>query len=122
MPTIAERLARAARRESMARARRRRIRPDTVFYESFDGNGALCNPEAIFRLLVADPQHRRLRHVWSLEPGHEADRIRAEFAGDPRVAFVTRGTRAWVTAVSTSGWLVGNATFPRWFSKRPGQT
>lgn len=39
----------AARRERIARLRRLPISQHTVCHESFADNGALCNPEAIFR-------------------------------------------------------------------------
>ena len=42
--------------ELIAWSRSRPIRHRTVLYESFAGNGALCNPEAIFRALLADPE------------------------------------------------------------------
>uniref|UniRef100_UPI003CCFE9F9 CDP-glycerol glycerophosphotransferase family protein n=2 Tax=Bacteria TaxID=2 RepID=UPI003CCFE9F9 len=48
--------------ERIALQRRRPIQPDVVLYESFAGNGVLCNPEAIFRELLDDPKHARLSH------------------------------------------------------------
>ena len=42
------------------------VERDLVVYESFAGNGMLCNPEAIFRALLADPEQQHLRHVWVL--------------------------------------------------------
>ena len=56
-----------------------------VLYESFAGNGVLCNPEAIFRALVDDPEFAHLTHVWSLSPQMWSSGIRAEFAQHPRV-------------------------------------
>ena len=49
------RLGRAASAEVRAFWRARPVRPDVVLYESFAGNGMLCNPEAIFRQLLLDP-------------------------------------------------------------------
>ena len=37
-----------------------------VLYESFSGNGMLCNPEAIFRHLLDAPDRQHLEHVWVL--------------------------------------------------------
>ncbi|GAA4267379.1 glycosyltransferase [Frondihabitans peucedani] len=113
---------RAARFEALARFREQSIRDDTVLYEAFAGTGVLCNPEAIFREILSAPDLGHLRHVWVLDRAHLDDPATiSEFRRHPRVSFVLRGSLAYFRAVSTSGYLINNATFPVWFSKRPGQ-
>ncbi|MFB7845110.1 CDP-glycerol glycerophosphotransferase family protein [Microbacterium sp. NPDC056052] len=119
--STARRLNRAVDAERIAFWRSRPVRPDQVLYESFAGNGMLCNPEAIFRRLLADPAYARLTHVWALADDDAIERFRAEFAGDRRVSFVRRGSASYRQALAVSGWLINNATFPTWFSKREGQ-
>lgn len=101
--------------------RRQPIVPDTVLYESFSGNGMLCNPEAIFRGLLADPDFAHLKHIWVLDGLENYAAVRAEFAGNPRVRFVQIHSRQYYRALATSKYLVNNATFPADFSKRLGQ-
>lgn len=120
-PGLERSVARVVRSEVRAFWRRRPVDPGLVLLESFDGNGALCNPEALFRALIADPAFSTLRFVWSLRAGHEGDLVLRDFGSDPRVRFVRPGSSAYARAVSTAGHLVTNATFPRWFSRRPGQ-
>ncbi len=117
----ARRLGLAAGAERRAFWRSRPVRHDTVLYESFAGNGMLCNPEAIFRHLLDHPQYAHLKHVWSLSEPAAVRAFRDEFAQHPRVSFVWRGSGAFVRAVATSGYLINNATFPPQFSKRAGQ-
>ncbi|PCN46704.1 hypothetical protein Csp2054_15855 [Curtobacterium sp. 'Ferrero'] len=100
----------------------RPVDPDVVLYESFNGNGVLDSPEAVFRALLDDPRHATMRHVWSLSDENDNRAVRAEFAGHPRVRFVAPGSAAYLRAQTTSGWLISNATFDRQFDKRPGQT
>ncbi len=125
LPAVLTKTLRRARRmvaaEQIALARLLPIRPRTVLYESFAGNGALCNPEAIFRRLLADPDFADLEHVWALSDGDAADALRREFAGRRDVRIVARGSTAYWKAVSTAGYLINNATFPPSFGKRPGQ-
>ena len=97
------------------------MRPGTVLYESFAGNGALCNPEAIFRELLRSPEFAGLRHIWVLDRLSAHREIQGEFAGDPRVRFVRHKSLAYFRALATSQYLVNNATFPTEFGKRPGQ-
>ncbi|MDP9027180.1 MAG: CDP-glycerol glycerophosphotransferase family protein [Actinomycetota bacterium] len=102
-------------------ARARPVIPGTILYESFAGNGALDNPEALFRRLLGDPEFAGMHHIWAVTP--ELSRtFRAEFARHPRVRFVRPRTTAYVSALSRSQYLITNATFPPEFRKRQGQT
>ncbi|NEM92418.1 CDP-glycerol glycerophosphotransferase family protein [Galbitalea soli] len=114
-------ITRALQYELVAVTRRGALRPRAVLYESFAGNGALCNPEAIFRELLRAPDLDDLLHIWALDPASSHDPILREFADDPRVRFVRRRSVAYFRALSTSGYLINNATFPPEFGKRPGQ-
>ncbi len=107
--------------ESHAYWRSQQIRPDTVLYESFAGNGMLCNPEAIFRHLLAAPDQQHLKHVWVLSDFGRYRHTMAEFADDPRVGFVEYGSMGYYRALATAGYLINNATFPLQFGKRAGQ-
>ncbi|MBK4346993.1 glycosyltransferase [Lacisediminihabitans changchengi] len=114
------RVRRAAQAELRAWAARAPLRPRTVMYESFAGNGVLDNPEAMFREIIRSPDLSDIRHIWVLAgAGH--DEIRREFAHDRRVRFVKYRSGRYFRALATSGYLINNATFPIEFSKRPGQ-
>ena len=118
---LASRVKLAVKYEQVARARRSSIDANTVFYESFSGNGMLCNPEAIFRALLAAPDLGHLKHVWALTDLDTYAGTVAEFAGNPRVTFVKMDSPAYYSALSTAKYLVNNATFPPQFGKREGQ-
>ena len=90
-------------------------------YESFAGNGMLCNPEAIFRHLVNDSAFATFEHTWVLSDFHLYHRVVDEFKNQPNVHFVRYRSSAYFRALATSEFLVNNATFPAEFSKRPGQ-
>ncbi|WP_460521317.1 CDP-glycerol glycerophosphotransferase family protein [Humibacter antri] len=117
----ARKLKRAAQYDRHAYWRKQPVRPATVLYESFSGNGALCNPEAIFRGLIADPEFAGFEHVWALAERDSAPELVREFSNEPRVTFVRYRSGAYYKALATSQYLVNNATFPAEFSKRPGQ-
>ncbi|HEY3504767.1 MAG TPA: glycosyltransferase [Actinocatenispora sp.] len=108
--------------ESHAHWRDAKIEPDTVLYESFSGNGMLCNPEGIFRELLNAPDTQHLKHIWVLSDFTRYRRTIREFAGHPNVSFVKYQSGAYYRALATSQYLVNNATFPPQFGKREGQT
>ena len=111
----------AAQAELQAFARRGKLHRHTVLYESFAGNGVLCNPEAIFREILRASDLATHRHIWVLNSLREHREIQEEFAHHPRVRFVRRRSLAYFRAVATSKYLINNATFPAEFSKRVGQ-
>lgn len=118
---IAKRARLALSAERAAFWRSRPVQVDQVLYESFAGNAVGCNPEAIFRNLLDHPDYLHLQHVWVISDRAAIARFEAEFGAHPRVRHVVRGTNAYIAALSTSGYLVNNATFPPSFGKRPGQ-
>jgi CDP-glycerol glycerophosphotransferase (TagB/SpsB family)/glycosyltransferase involved in cell wall biosynthesis len=92
-----------------------------VVYESFHGNGALCNPRAIFDELLRAGDMAHLRHVWcfaNLDVKREFDK---QFARHPRVRSVLAETVDYYKALCTAKYLVNNQTFPYNFAKRDGQ-
>ena len=76
---LRQRIDRAARYERLGWARRGALNEDTVLYESFSGNGMLCNPEAIFRALLAADDMRHLKHIWVLADFEQYASTIAEF-------------------------------------------
>lgn len=118
---LVKKVRRAATYEGYAFWRRRPVDKNVVLYESFAGNGMLCNPEAIFRGLRAAPDFSHLKHVWVLTSKRENPNVVREFAHDPSVRFVRPSSRGYYRALATSGYLINNATFPVEFSKRPEQ-
>ncbi|HYO40525.1 MAG TPA: glycosyltransferase [Nocardioidaceae bacterium] len=104
-----------------ARWRTSPVRPRTVLYEAFSGNGVLDNPEAIFRYLLTQSDLADLRHTWVLNDLDAHPEVVAEFADDPRVDFVAIRSPGYFKALATSAYLVNNATFPQEFAKRPEQ-
>ena len=68
---LTQRVLQAVKTEVYAFWRRRAVRPRMVLYESFAGNGMLCNPEAIFRALLDEPDFAGFTHVWVLASKRE---------------------------------------------------
>ena len=118
---LARRVKVAADYERVAFQRRAAIDENLVFYESFSGNGMLCNPEAIFRRLLAAPDLQHLHHVWALADLEQYASTVAEFADNPRVEFVEHDSHPYYGALAKAKYLVNNATFPPQFGKRKGQ-
>ncbi|GAB3527360.1 CDP-glycerol glycerophosphotransferase family protein [Arthrobacter monumenti] len=119
---VGDKLSKAKRYESYAFWSTRPVKENTVVYESFSGNGMLCNPEAIFQTLLRDSDLQHLKHIWVLA---NMDRYRSTiemYRNYPNVVFVEYKSDKYYKALATSQYLINNATFPWQFSKRDGQT
>ncbi|WP_417235162.1 CDP-glycerol glycerophosphotransferase family protein [Arthrobacter sp.] len=118
---FAERARKAVRAEIHSAAMNQPLRRGTVLYESFSGNGMLCNPEALFHRLLELPEYAALTHIWVLADidSHAALIDRYRRLGN--VKFVEYQSAAYFAALASSEYLVNNATFPWQFVKREGQ-
>lgn len=117
-----KKLKQALKDEIVARSRRLPIRSGCVLYEANSGNGAVCNPEAIFRYLISSADLQHLRHVWVLDDFEGNAAFIREFRGDRRVRFVRYQSAQYYVALARSQYLINNSTFPPELSKRAGQT
>lgn len=120
--TMRGRVARIRHDDRVARARAKPVRPHTVLYESFDGHGMLCHPEAIFRHLLASADMEHLDHIWVVSDPDIYLPVITEFARHLRVRFVRYRSAEYFTWLATAGYLVNNSSFPAEFVKRDGQT
>lgn len=91
-----------------------------VFYESFDGNGALCNPRAIFDQLSADSSYSNFRHVWSVTE-QSLPEVRKAIGHRSNVSFVIHKTERYFKELHSAKYIITNSTFPHEFNKREGQ-
>lgn len=99
----------------------RRLEPGLVLYQAHTGAGMVCNPYAIFRALLADPEWAHLTHVWVLDSDQELQFRSKEYANRANVRFVRFRSREYVAALATATYLIQNTSFPTFFAKRPGQ-
>ena len=120
-PSDPKKAARAKKLADIARSAAAPVKPGTVLYESFGGNGALCSPRSIFEYLVADPDFNGFEHVWVLENGPEHDGFRKRCESLPNVEFVRRGTLEYFHRLLTAQYVFSNSAFPLEYTKPAGQ-
>lgn len=114
------RATRAAQAEIGAFWRSRPVLPDLVLYESFAGNGAGCNPRALYEELLHIDEQQHLQHVWALD-GRAMRSAGPALRRNARTRTVLRGSADYLRYLATSGTLINNATFPPSFARRPEQ-
>lgn len=97
------------------------IDENKVFYESFSGNNALCNPEAIFRYLLNTEEYSHLTHIWSLSNTETKRIFDNQYGHLDNVASVIYESTDHYNVQATAKYLINNSTFQPPFTKKPGQ-
>ena len=78
------------------------VKQNKIFFSSFDGKSAGCNPLYIFKKLK---KHNQLEFIWCI------NRSIKNIDGT-KVKTVKHGTIRWILALLTSGTLITNTGFP----------
>jgi len=94
------------------------IRENVVLYESFNGNAITCNPLAIFKRIVDDPDFADYLHIWVL---NDKARIPEELRTKQNVIFISRASHGYLRHIATAEYLINNSGFPPYFIRREGQ-
>lgn len=94
------------------------IRPKTVLYESFGGEGISDNPLAIFDHLQQDPRFEGWTHIWVID---DIAKVPQHLRARQDVFFVRKESTLYKRWLATAEYLINNATFPYYFVRRDGQ-
>ncbi|MCM3705703.1 CDP-glycerol glycerophosphotransferase family protein [Cytobacillus firmus] len=94
------------------------IRDNTILYESFHGKNMSCNPFAIFKSLVKDPEFSNFHHIWAL---NDLNNCPQEFIDLPNVEFVSINSDEYLRYIASCKYLINNTSFPPYFIKKDGQ-
>lgn len=94
------------------------IKENTILYESFHGKNMSCNPYAIFKKMVNDPEYSAFHHIWAL---NDIDNCPSEYAELPNVEFVKVHSDEYLRYLASSKYLINNTSFPPYYIKKEGQ-
>ena len=94
------------------------IRPRTILYESFGGEGISDSPLALFDHLQTDPRFDGWTHVWVID---DIATVPAPLRARQDVFFVRKDSTLYKRWLATAEYLINNATFPYYFVRRDGQ-
>lgn len=113
--------ARLRKRAAIIDSQSRPLDQRKVFYESFDGHGASCNPFALYRHLRRDSRFDGFTHVWSISDLDEYSSTVGSLRADGDVVVVKHGSPEYFEQLHTAGYVISNSTFPHEYTKRRGQ-
>lgn len=96
------------------------IRKKTILYESFMGRGMTCNPYALFRAMLDNPEYQDYTHVWVLDD-FTNHKVEIEEYADKNVIFVKYQSREYLKWLASAEVLINNNTFQGYFIKKERQ-
>ncbi|EGQ3723110.1 CDP-glycerol glycerophosphotransferase family protein [Staphylococcus pseudintermedius] len=97
------------------------IKPHQILYQVRDGKSITDSPYAIFLGLNAHETFSNYQHIWVVNHPDTLVFYQEKFKVFQNVSFVIKESNEYLKALTESKFLINNATFPAYFTKKPQQ-
>lgn len=97
------------------------IKPHQILYQVRDGKSITDSPYAIFLGLNAHETFSNYQHIWVVDHPDTLVFYQEKFKVFQNVSFVIKESNEYLKALTESEFLINNATFPAYFTKKPEQ-
>ncbi|EOY0737764.1 CDP-glycerol glycerophosphotransferase family protein [Staphylococcus pseudintermedius] len=97
------------------------IKPHQILYQVKDGKSITDSPYAIFLGLNAHETFSNYQHIWVVDHPDTLVFYQEKFKVFQNVSFVIKESNEYLKALTESKFLINNATFPAYFTKKPEQ-
>ncbi|EJL2087294.1 CDP-glycerol glycerophosphotransferase family protein [Staphylococcus pseudintermedius] len=97
------------------------IKPHQILYQVRDGKSITDSPYAIFLGLNAHETFSNYQHIWVVDHPDTLVFHQEKFKVFQNVSFVIKESNEYLKALTESKFLINNATFPAYFTKKPEQ-
>lgn len=97
------------------------IKPHQILYQVRDGKSITDSPYAIFLGLNAHETFSNYQHIWVINHPDTLVFYQEKFKVFQNVSFVIKESNEYLKALTESKFLINNATFPAYFTKKPQQ-
>ncbi|WP_122645227.1 CDP-glycerol glycerophosphotransferase family protein [Enterococcus mediterraneensis] len=111
----------AAIRNYYAKNYQRKIKKNTILYEVRDGQSIVDSPYAIFQYLINKDEFQDFHHIWVVTDLNYPLIQTIQKQYPDKVEFVVRNSKKYLNWLLTAEYLINNATFQSFFSKKEGQ-
>lgn len=94
------------------------VNNNIILFESFSGVSMSCNPLAIFLEMQKQDKFKDLLFVWVI---NDLERVSEEFKKLINVVFVRKDSDLYLRYLCSAKYLINNATFPPYFTRKKEQ-
>lgn len=98
-----------------------KIKPSTVLYESYYGDGMRGNCYAIFKELLTDPDYKEFKHVWVINDRTYFRPITEQFSQHKNIKYVRVNSFKYFWYLASAKYLFNDHVFASFFSRRKEQ-
>lgn len=92
-----------------------------VLYEAFAGRGMLCSPYALFLAFMQREDFNKYEHIWAIYDMEDNQYIMEQYKDLPNVKFIQFDSSDYLKALAEAKYIINNATFPAYVTKKPEQ-
>ncbi|ARJ50642.1 glycosyltransferase [Staphylococcus lutrae] len=98
-----------------------KINPHQIIYQVRDGKSITDSPYAIFLKLNGDKKFKKYKHVWVVDHHRTLKFYQKKLSKYKNVSFVIKESDDYLKVLTESKYIINNATFPAYFTKKPEQ-
>lgn len=95
-----------------------KLNETTILYESHHGESMGCNPYAIFRAMLKNPEYSHFTHVWVV---NDTSKVKPQYRTVKNIIFIEHNSKEYYHYLAYAKYLISNATFPQFFIRKPEQ-
>jgi len=93
-----------------------------ILYEAYHGKSMTCNPYAIFKELLNNPNYKDYKHVWAFDSLESMNQPQAEqYKNLPNVEYVIINSNKYLKYLAKAKYLINNVSFKYYFQKKDEQ-
>lgn len=100
------------------------IIPNTILFESRNGEAFIGSPYALFKQMYSDPRFQHFTFYWVYQEGYDLNTLKAPLQlkeDGPDVRFIVRDSDDYLKQLASCQYLINHITFPSYFVKKEGQ-
>ncbi|KIX90430.1 teichoic acid biosynthesis protein [Staphylococcus microti] len=95
--------------------------PTYILYQSYDGKSLADSPYAVFLYLINHVQYQDFTHFWVVESEKMKMVFENQYGQHDNVRFIVKESDEYLHVLTTAKYLLNNATFPEYFTKKEDQ-
>lgn len=98
-----------------------KINEKYILYQVRDGQSMTDSPYQIFKYLIEKSEFKAFHHIWVVNSGEKKRAYINKYKNMKNIEFVVKESNDYLYYLSKCKYVINNATFPPYFTKKPGQ-
>lgn len=92
-----------------------------IIYQVRDGQSMTDSPYYIFKYLLARNEYKDYVHIWVVDSQNRKQEYSKIYSNQNNIKFIIKESKDYLYYLSKCKYIINNATFPAYFTKKPSQ-